>query len=114
MSPTCLKHRDLQRCRVRQGAVAVCPDAESGSLEARLTVVTGPELFIPTLGVKELPAPELARLTTRSRSEKNPSYLPLTAPSFNDFDWLYVRDSTALARRVGGPGVDQAGTARSR
>ncbi len=29
-----LKLGNLQRCRARQGAVVVCPDAESGSLES--------------------------------------------------------------------------------
>ena len=83
---------------------------EPGTLEARLTALPGPALFIPTHKGQGLPASEIASLPTRSGSMKNPTYIALTPQSFTDFDWLAVLDSTAYNR--GGPPLQQrdAGT----
>jgi erythromycin esterase len=74
---------------------------EAGTLEALLTAVPGPALFIPTHKGRGLPTPAIAALPTRSGSVKNLSYFALTPQSFTDFDWLAVLDSTAYNR--GGP-----------
>jgi erythromycin esterase len=78
---------------------------EAGSLEARLTAVPGPALFIPTHKGQGLPTSEIAALPTRSGSMKNQTYFALTPQSFTDFDWLAVLDSTAYDR--GGPPLQQ-------
>jgi erythromycin esterase-like protein len=75
--------------------------AEPGSLEERLTALAGPQVFIPTFRGRRIDPTDLARLRPRSRSEKNPTYAPLGIQSLSDFDWLYVRDSTGLARQTG-------------
>src|SRR5690606_231008 len=59
---------------------------ESGTLEAMLTALPGTARFIPTHKGEGLPASEIASLPVRSGSQKNPSYFPLTAQSFTDFD----------------------------
>jgi erythromycin esterase len=74
---------------------------EAGTLEARLTAVPGPALFIPTHKGQGLPVSEIGALPTRSGSMKNLSYMVLSSQSFTDFDWLAVLDSTAYNR--GGP-----------
>jgi hypothetical protein len=74
---------------------------EAGTLEARLTEVPGPALFIPTYRGQGLPGSEIAALQTRSGSIKNPTYFPLTPQNLTDFDWLAALDSTAYNR--GGP-----------
>jgi len=74
---------------------------ESGTLEARLTVVPGPARFIPTYKGQGLPTEETAALPTRSCSMKNSTYFALTSQSFTDFDWLAVLDATTYSR--GGP-----------
>jgi erythromycin esterase len=74
---------------------------ETGTLEARLTATPGPARFIPTHQGRGLPATAIAALPVRSGSEKNPTYFPLTAESFTDFDWLVVLDATTYTR--GGP-----------
>ena len=74
---------------------------EPGTLEARLTAVPGPALFIPTHRGEGLPASEIASLPTRTGSIKNPTYFPLTPQSFTDFDWLVFLDSITYSR--GGP-----------
>ena len=78
---------------------------EAGTLEARLTDVPGPALFIPTHKGQGLPASAVAALPTRSGSMKNSTYFALTPQSFTDFDWLAVLDSTAYNR--GGPPLQQ-------
>ena len=78
---------------------------EPGTLEARLTAVPGPALFIPTHKGQGLPTSAIAVLPTRSGSMKNPTYFALTPQSFTDFDWLAVLDSTAYNR--GGPPLQQ-------
>ena len=75
---------------------------EAGTLEARLTAVPGPALFIPTHQGQGLPASEITALPTRSGSTKNSTYFALTPQSFTDFDWLAVvhqRHTTAAVRR---------------
>jgi erythromycin esterase-like protein len=67
---------------------------EPGTLEASLTAAPGPGRFIPTYDGDRLPASTIAALPTRSGSTQNPSYFPLTAQSFTDFNWLCVLDST--------------------
>ena len=74
---------------------------EAGTIEARLTAVTGPARFIPTYKGRELPSSEISSLPTRSGSIKNPTYFPLTPQSLTDFDWLAVLNSTAYNH--GGP-----------
>jgi erythromycin esterase-like protein len=74
---------------------------EPGTLEALLTSLPEPAVFIPTHQGEGLPASLIASLPTRSGSIKNSSYFAFTAESFTDFDWLVVLDSTAYAR--GGP-----------
>jgi erythromycin esterase len=74
---------------------------EAGTLEARLTAVPEPALFIPTHKGQGLPTPAIVALPTRSGSIKNSTYFALTPQSFTDFDWLVVLDSTAYSR--GGP-----------
>jgi erythromycin esterase len=71
---------------------------EPGTLEARLTASPGPGRFIPTHRGEGLPTPEIASLATRSGSTKNPTYIPLTAQSFTDFDHLAVLDSATYSR----------------
>jgi erythromycin esterase len=78
---------------------------EPGTLEARLTALPGPALFIPTHKGQGLPSAEIASLPTRSGSMKNPTYTALTPQSFTDFDWLAVLDVTAYSR--GGPPLQQ-------
>lgn len=74
---------------------------EAYTLEARLTAVPGPALFIPTHKGQGLPGSEIAALPTQSGSLKNSSYFALTLQNLTDFDWLAVLDSTAYNR--GGP-----------
>jgi len=71
---------------------------ETGTLEALLTAVPGPALFIPTHKSQGLPASAIAALPIRSGSMKNQSYFALTPQSFTDFDWLAVLDSTTYTR----------------
>jgi erythromycin esterase len=83
---------------------------EAGTLEARLTALPGPIVFIPTHKGQGLPSAEIASLPTRSGSMKNPTYIALTTHCFTDFDWITVFDRTAYSR--GGPPLHQqdAGT----
>jgi erythromycin esterase-like protein len=76
---------------------------EPGTLEAMLTGLPEPALFIPTHKGHGLPAVEIAALPTRSGSVKNSTYMALTAESFTDFDWLAVLHSTTYNR--GGPAL---------
>jgi erythromycin esterase-like protein len=78
---------------------------EAGTLEARLTAVPGPALFIPTHQGHGLPPSDIVALPIRSRSSRNPTYFPLTPQSVTDFDWLAVVDTTAYTR--GGPPLHQ-------
>jgi erythromycin esterase len=71
---------------------------EPGTLEARLTALPGPAVFIPTHQWRGRTTPELDALPTRSGSMKNQTYAPLTRQSFNDFDSLAVLDSTVYYR----------------
>lgn len=74
---------------------------ETGTLEAFLTGTTGPLHLLPTHRGQHFPADQIASLPTRSRSQKNSMYFPLTAQSLTDFDWLVSLDSTTYQR--GGP-----------
>jgi erythromycin esterase len=74
---------------------------EPGTLEALLTRLPEPALFIPTHQGQGLPASEIAALPTRSGSIKNSTYMPLGPESFSDFDWLTILRSTTYSR--GGP-----------
>jgi erythromycin esterase-like protein len=78
---------------------------EAGTLEARLTAAPGAARLIPTHQGRGLPTAEVAALPNRCGSMKNLSYVPLTAQSFTDFDWLAVFNSTAYNR--GGPPLQQ-------
>jgi erythromycin esterase len=81
------------------------PEPEAGTLEAHLISTQGPIRFIPTHQGKGIPVSELARLPIRTGSQKNPTYFPLTAQSFTDFDWLAVLDSAVYNR--GGPPLQE-------
>lgn len=87
---------------------------EAGTLEARLTAIEGPALFIPTHKGGGLPAAAIAALPTRTGSKKNPSYFAFTSQSLADFDWLAVLDSVTYNR--GGPPLTapEAGTGSSK
>jgi erythromycin esterase len=74
---------------------------EAGTLEALLTRLPEPALFIPTHQGQGLPASEIAALPARSSSIKNSTYMPLGPESFTDFDWLAILRSTTYSR--GGP-----------
>lgn len=75
---------------------------EPGTLEARLTEA-GRAMFIPTHRGQGMPTAEIEALPRRSGSTLNPTYFPLSAQSFTDFDWLVVFDSTTYPR--GGPSL---------
>ena len=74
----------------------------SGSLEALLTApfTSSPAgaVLIPTHRGQKLHAAQIAALTTRFSTTKNPSYKPLNAQSFTDFDWLAILDSATYTR----------------
>jgi erythromycin esterase-like protein len=74
---------------------------EAGTLEALLTTVGKPALFLPTHKGQGLPAAEVAALPTRSGSVKNMSYFPFTPQSVTDYDGLLFLHSSAYNR--GGP-----------
>ena len=67
---------------------------EEGTLEAKLIASSGTARLIPTGMGQGLPADQIATLSRRSGSEKNPTYFPLGQESFTDFDWLAVLDRT--------------------
>jgi erythromycin esterase-like protein len=71
---------------------------EIGSLEARLTALPGEALFIPTHRGQGLPAAEIETLPIRSGSALNPTYIPLSAQSLGDFDWLAYLASATYSR----------------
>ncbi|NOK60165.1 MAG: Erythromycin esterase-like protein [Chloroflexi bacterium AL-W] len=71
---------------------------EVGTLEALLTSLPDPALFIPTYQGEGLPIADIASLPRRSDSTKNPHYFPFTPASFTNFDWLVMLDSTAYTR----------------
>jgi erythromycin esterase len=77
---------------------------EPGTLEAMLTSLPEPVVFIPTHQGEGLPASEIAALPTRSGSTINSGYFVLTQESFTDFDWLVVLASSAYSR--GGPPLE--------
>ena len=72
--------------------------AEEGTLEAALGATPGPGRWVPTRRGEGWSAEELTALPARSRSAKNPSFVPLSAQSLSDFDWLAVVDSTGYSR----------------
>ena len=79
---------------------------EPGTLEARLTAAPGPVRFVPThQGQAFSDASILTDLPTRTGSQKNPTYFPLTPQSLADFDGLLVLDSVTYNR--GGPPLEQ-------
>lgn len=72
--------------------------AAAGTLEARLTSLPETGLFIPTHHGQMLPRAAIEALPVRSASKKNPTYIPLAARSFTDFDWLAFLDSATYIR----------------
>jgi hypothetical protein len=74
---------------------------EPESLEARLAKSPGPLRFAPTHQGAECPVEKLREIPTRSGSQRNPTYVPLNAASFTNFDWLAVFNSVTYNR--GGP-----------
>ena len=74
---------------------------EPGTLEARLTSVSGPVRFISTRRGQRQPAATFAELPVRSGSRKNSTYFPLTPDSLIELDALAVFDSITYNR--GGP-----------
>jgi erythromycin esterase-like protein len=77
------------------------PAPDVGSFEHRLTSTPGPARLIPTHRGQGLPLVNAP--AARTTPWKNPSYFPLTARSFTDFDWLAALDSTPHTR--GGPKI---------
>jgi erythromycin esterase-like protein len=71
---------------------------EAGTLEALLTAAPGPVRLIPTHRGQGLSASVIDGLPTRSGSEKNYSYFPLTPQSLANFDWLILLDSVTYHR----------------
>jgi erythromycin esterase-like protein len=71
---------------------------EAGTLEALLTAVPGPVVFVPTHRGQRLSVGAFAGLPTRSGSHRNPSYFPLNPQSLSSFDWLAVLDYTTYNR----------------
>jgi erythromycin esterase-like protein len=68
-------------------------EPENGSLEAHLAAATGQSKLLSTCKGRELAGgPAAAALKTRSKSQKNSTYFPLTAKSLTDFDWLAFLD----------------------
>ncbi len=61
---------------------------EPGTLEAQFSAAPGPARFIPTRRAQGFRPAETAALPTRSGSQKNPTYYPLTSQSLHDFDWV--------------------------
>ncbi|MGV8175531.1 MAG: erythromycin esterase family protein [Methanothrix sp.] len=78
---------------------------EPGTLEAMLTAAPGNGRFIPTHRGQGLPASEIASLSVRQGSTKNPTYVALTPQSLKDFDFLAVLDRATYSR--GGPPLGQ-------
>ena len=76
---------------VASAANGIAP-AEASTLEGRLADTPGPARLAPTRGVATSTMPE------RSRSVRNPSYLPLSNQSLTDFDWLAVLDKVIYTR----------------
>jgi hypothetical protein len=74
---------------------------EPDSLEARLAKSPGPLRILPTHKGVDRPEQALRSLPVRSGSQRNPTYVPLNAESFTNFDWLAVFDSITYNR--GGP-----------
>lgn len=71
---------------------------EAGTLEARVMAVPGPVVFVPTHRGEGVAEGAIAALPTRSGSQRNPSYFPLSPQSLSSFDWLTVLDSTDYNR----------------
>lgn len=74
---------------------------ESGTFEAQLSEIKDPWSFIPTHGGEGFSKTKLRELSVRSSSKKNPTYFPLTAQSFTDFDWITFVKETGYNK--GGP-----------
>jgi erythromycin esterase-like protein len=81
---------------------------EAGTLEARLAVLPGTAVLIPTHRGQGLSVTEIEALPTRSGSTLNLTYKGLSSRSFTDFDWLAFLDSTTYSR--GGPPLRQPET----
>ncbi len=76
--------------------------AEPGTIEARLSAVPGPLVFIPTYRGRAIPASQISAFPRRSGTEKNLSYTVLEPQSFTEFDWLAILDSTEYVRQLPG------------
>ena len=66
---------------------------EPRTLEALLTAAPGPQRLVPTHRGQAFNEGQFAALSTRSGSERNPGYFPLTTQSIAEFDWLAILDS---------------------
>ncbi len=84
------RHAAIGTGVVESAANGIAP-AEAGTLEGRLAETPGPARLVSTRGL-EVPTP------ARSRSARNPSYLPLSSQSLTDFDWLAVLDEVTYTR----------------
>lgn len=69
--------------------------AEPGSLEATL-LRDGPATFLPTAGGRDATGKDV--FPVRSRSNRNPTYFPLTPQSWTDFDALLLLPTTPYTR----------------
>ena len=79
---------------------------EPGTIEAGLAAA-GRSFFAPTHRGSGAPPPEIETAPERAGSTLNPTYAPLTAASFEDFEWLIFLDSTTYPR--GGPSLTDWG-----
>lgn len=78
---------------------------EADTLEARLTAAPGPLRLISASGGRSLADAALTGLPTRAASALNPSYKPLTAHAFAEYDWLVILDVASYTR--GAPSLRQ-------
>jgi hypothetical protein len=84
------------------GLKAQARQPEPGTLEALLTRLPEPALFIPTHKGHGLPASEIALLPTRSGSMNNPTYAaltPETLPASIGWPSSIQRHTTVVGRR---------------
>ena len=72
--------------------------AAPATLEGRLQSPPGFANFIATQRGETLNKANVEALAVRSSSSRNPTYIPLTAQSLQDFDWLAVVPSTTYSR----------------
>ena len=73
-------------------------DPEPDTLEALLTAAPGPGRILPTAPMRADSSPAEIALPVRNGSTRNPTYTPLTADCFTNFDWLVALDAVTYQR----------------